>query len=106
MLPAGHAGVREKSKGQKRTVADRLFAKLDNREIKGAPYEWTAQVLGVHMVGSDAWVQVASASEPSCAVLLHLSPRATADHALAALQAWSETPVAKRDSTVHVMHIA
>jgi hypothetical protein len=106
MLPAGHAGTQDGAQCQDSAIADRLFAELDNRAINGARYAWIAQVHGVHMVGAEAWVQVGSANEPLCNVLLHLSPRATADHALAALQAWTGTPVAERDSTVHVMHIA
>ena len=104
--PAGHAGTQENSQGQDSAAADRLFAELDNRAISGARDGWVAQVNGVHMVGAEAWVQVASANEPLCNVLLHLSSRATAHHALAALQAWTGTPLAERDSTVHVMRIA
>jgi hypothetical protein len=106
MLPAGHAGLKGRAHGQDSSVADRLFAELDHRAIEGVSYSWVAQVLGVHMVGSEAWVQVASAHDPLCNVMLHLSPRATADHALAALQAWSVAPAAERNGVVHVMHIA
>jgi hypothetical protein len=106
ILPAGHAGTEAGAQGQDSTVADRLFAELDNRAVNSAPYAWIAQVLGVHMIGTEAWVQVGSASEPLCSVMLHLSPHATADQALAALRAWSGTPLAERDSVVHVMHVA
>jgi hypothetical protein len=113
MLPAGYAGIEtgpqgpQGPQGQEGTsVADRLFAELDNRTVSSAPYAWIAQVFGVHMIGTEAWVQVGAANEPLCSVMLHLSPRATADHALAALQAWSGAPVAERNSVVHVMHIA
>ena len=105
-VPADHHDITDSAHAQEGTAADRLFAELDNRTIPSAPDPWTAQVFGVHMVGAEAWVQVGSTSEPTCSVTLHLSPRATADHALAALQAWSDTSLAARDSVVHVMHIA
>ena len=90
--PAGHAGTKARTHETSRSAADLLFAELDNRAVDGGSYAWIAQVHAVHMIGLEAWVQVGSASEPSCSVMLHLSPPATADHALAALQAWSGAP--------------
>jgi hypothetical protein len=106
MLPAGHPGARHSTRETNRSAADLLFAELDNRSVDGGSCAWIAQVHAVHMIGLEAWVQVGSASEPSCSVMLHLSPPATADHALAALQAWSGAPEAERSSVVHVMHTA
>jgi hypothetical protein len=100
--PAGHGGITDRTREKNRSAADRLFAELDNRAVDGSSCPWIAQVHGVHMIGSDAWVQVGSASEPFCSVMLHLSPRATADHALAALQAWSGDPETERSSVVHI----
>jgi hypothetical protein len=88
------------------SVADRLFAALDDRRIESGSTSWVARVLGIHMVQRAAWVQIGPAGDAPWSVLLHLSPHATADHAMAALTAWSQTPPHERPLVVEVMRLA
>jgi hypothetical protein len=88
------------------SAADRLFAALDDRRIETGSTSWVARVLGIHMVHRAAWVQIGPAGDAPWSVLLHLSPQATADHAMAALIAWSQTPTHERPLVVEVMQLA
>ena len=90
----------------KHSAADRLFAELDDRRIETGSTSWVARVLGIHMVQRAAWVQIAPAGDAPWSVLLHLPPQATADHAMAALTAWSQTPKHERPLVVEVMRLA
>jgi hypothetical protein len=87
------------------SAADRLFAALDDRRIETGSTSWVARVLGIHMGHRAAWVQIGPAGDAPCGVLLHLSPRATADHAMAALTAWSQTPELERPLVIEVMRL-
>jgi len=90
----------------KRSAADRLFAELDDRRIETGSTGWVARVLGIHMAQRAAWVQIAPAGGEPWSVVLHLSPQATADHAIAALTAWSRVPSHERPLVVEVMRLA
>jgi hypothetical protein len=70
------------------TEADALFAALDHRVIGEGVESWVAEVLRIHHDGRDWWIDVASATDASVDVVLRLSRRATAAHAIAALQEW------------------
>jgi len=83
--------------------ADRLFLELDNRQIEDASGDWVAQVLGIHIAQRDVWVQIAPADAPRRSLLLHLSSRATATHAIVALSAWSKTPTPERVRVIEVI---
>src|SRR5216684_2573267 len=78
------------------SAADRLFAELDDRRIETGSTAWVARVLGIHIAPRAAWVQIAPAGGEPWSVVLHLSPQATADHALGALTAWSQAPSHER----------
>src|SRR5229473_6720864 len=84
----------------KRSAADRLFADLDDRRIETGSTGWVVRVLGIHMLQRAAWVQIAPADGAPWSVLVHLSPQATADHAIAALTAWSQAPSHERPLVV------
>jgi hypothetical protein len=85
---------------------DRWFSELDQRRIARGPFSWLIQVDGVHVARRDAWIQVALVDQPQSSVVLHLSPYATAANALAALQAWFQTPACERPHVVEVMQLA
>ena len=68
--------------------ADALFAALDQAAIDDGVHPWTAAVLRIHADERNWWVDVATSSDNSVNVILQLSRRATASHAVAALHAW------------------
>ena len=68
--------------------ADELFAALDRRMIGEDVDSWVADVLRIHGDDRDWWIDVATASDASVSVVLRLSRRATATHAVAALREW------------------
>lgn len=86
------------------TLADSLYAELDNRAIPAQNRLWTALVTGIHLADGEPWIQVESADDPSSGVVLHMSKHATADHAIIALAAWSDLPVVRRPRVIQVMH--
>jgi hypothetical protein len=86
--------------------AERWFSELDQRRIAGGPFSWLIQVDGIHVASRDAWVQVALVDQPQSSVVLHISRYATAANALAALQAWFQTPPRERPHIVDVMQLA
>ena len=67
--------------------AEWIAAALDQQYIGANEGGWTVHVLGVHTDRDEIWIQVASDPEGSDAFVLHLSPWATPQHALAALAA-------------------
>ena len=70
------------------TEADALFAALDQTPIGDGLDRWTATVLRIHADERDWWVDVATSSDNSVNVILQLSQRASAAHAVAALRTW------------------
>jgi hypothetical protein len=104
---SGHPSALRIARPPKRSPADRLFTALDDRRIEAPESSgWVARVLGIHLVQRDAWVQIGAAGDATLSVLLHLSPQATADHAMAALSAWSRLPKYERPFLVEVMRLA
>ena len=83
------AGSRQKGLEPDPTSAFRLFAAIDHQRIGDDRTGWVALVLGVHTSGAESWVQVAAHYDPSRSVLLHIPQSATAQQALAALQAYA-----------------
>jgi hypothetical protein len=84
--------------------ADYLFAELDHRRVGEGPVSWLTEVAAIHMVRHEAWVQVAPVGESSRSVILHLSARATAKHALATLAAfWSQRVEEAAPQVIHVL---
>ena len=84
---------------------DRLFVELDHQRVGDGPDSWLTEVAGIHTVRHEAWVQVAPAGEPSCSVILHLPPRVTANHALAALASRYRTAHADGPQVIHVLQL-
>ena len=82
--------------------AEQLFAELDCQIVGEAADRWVLVVLGIHDFIQGAWVQIAPAHDTSRGLVLQLLPRATADHALAALTAWSKIPPDERPRVVEV----
>jgi hypothetical protein len=85
---------------------DSLFAQLDGRYISTGLAMWSLRVLGIHTRGGEFWVQCAAPDGAAPGPLLRLSARATAQHALAALEAWAALPQLCRPDTVDVMRVA
>src|SRR5262249_17920529 len=85
------------------SALDRLYELLDQRRIRVGPEDYQVQVQGIHTVkAGDIWVQVALGDGPSRVVVLHLSRKASADHAIAALTDWVGIPTANRPRTIEV----
>lgn len=68
--------------------ADELFVALDRRMIGEGVESWVAAVLHIHGDERDWWIDVATAADASVNVILRLSRRATAAHAVVALHEW------------------
>jgi len=84
--------------------ADRLFAELDHRRVGEGPVSWLTEVAAIYIVRHEAWIQVAPVGESSRSVILHLSARATAKHALATLAAfWAQTVDGAAPQVIHVL---
>jgi hypothetical protein len=69
---------------------DRLFHELDNRRIGIGSESWVAQVFGIHLIGEEGWLQIASREEPWRSVVVHVRPETTAGHVALALARWAE----------------
>ena len=67
---------------------DELFAALDRRVIGDDERRWVVEALRIHHDELDWWIDIASTADASASVILCLSRRATAAHAIAALHAW------------------
>ena len=68
--------------------ADALFQELDGRELRTGFSRWRASVLGIHMDGDDAWIQLSLVGPSNCSVVLHLLPTAAISGAIDALTSW------------------
>ena len=68
--------------------ADALFAAIDQQVIARGNEQWLASVLRIHADERDWWIDVATAADASVSVVLRVSRRATAAHAVAALHEW------------------
>jgi hypothetical protein len=65
--------------------AQALAAAVDEHLVNG-PQPWMVHVLGVYSDDRDVWLQVAPADNAAASIVLRLSRRATAAHALASLE--------------------
>ena len=50
------------------------FDVLDQRRFTVGHKRWTAQVAGIHVVGSDTWIQLEFAEDDQRSLLLQLTP--------------------------------
>src|SRR5260221_12327548 len=82
---------------------DRLFAALDAIRIDGPRGDWITEVLGIHTIRGEWWVQIVAQGNSRCSVLLHLSGSVTADDTITTLRWWSLQPVASRSAPVTVV---
>lgn len=84
--------------------ADRLFAGLDQCRISGGAADGLAiEVMSIHVTpDAGAWVQLQIAGAPVQDVILHLPHSRTVDDAIAALNAWGQTPAEHRPRCIDV----
>jgi hypothetical protein len=82
---------------------DRLFAALDAIWIDDPTGDWITEVLGIHTIRGEWWVQIAAQGNSRRSVLLHLSGSVTPDDTIATLRWWSLQPVASRSCLVTVV---
>ncbi len=68
------------------TLADRWFQTLDQRQIDVGKRRWTARVIGVHLDGKEAWIQIAAGRAQERSLVLHLSGWTTIDQVMAAMK--------------------
>jgi hypothetical protein len=70
-------------------LADRWFQTLDHRQIDVGTRRWTAHVMGIHLDGQEAWIQIAAGRAQEKNLVLHLSGWTTIDQVVAAMKARS-----------------
>jgi hypothetical protein len=85
------------------SLSDRLFAALDTIRIEGPSGGWITEVLGIHTIHGERWVQIVARGNSRCSVLLRLSGAVTADDTIRTLRWWSLQPVASRSALVTVV---
>ena len=81
----------------------RLFAALDGIRIDDPAGGWITEVLGIHAIRGEWWVQIAARGDYRRSVLLQLLGLATTDDTVAALRWWSLQPFANRPRLVTVV---
>jgi len=67
-------------------LADRWFQTLDHRQIDVGTRRWTARVMGIHLDGQEAWIQIAAGRAQEKNLVLHLSGWTTIDQVVAAMK--------------------
>ena len=67
-------------------LADRWFQTLDQRRIDVGKRRWTARVMGIHLEGKEAWIQIAAGPAQEKNLVLHLSGWTTIDQVMAAMK--------------------
>ena len=75
--------------GGGQNLADRWFQTLDHRQIDIGARRWTARVMGIHLDGHEAWIQIATGRAQEKNLVLHLSGWTTMDQVVAAMKARS-----------------
>ena len=82
----------------------RLFAALDGIRIDDpAGGWWITEVLGIHTIRGEWWVQIAARGDYRRSVLVQLLGSATPDDTVAAIRWWSLQPLANRSRLVTVV---
>ncbi len=80
---------------------DSLFAMLDGQIIQGQRGDaWCAEVVSILSESNLTWVQIGPARHPSMSVVLRMAQDQPADHALAALRAWTDLPEERRPGRI------
>jgi hypothetical protein len=62
------------------------FDVLDQRRFTVGHQRWTAQVAGIHVVGTDTWVQLEFAEDQQRSLLLQLTPETGVGAAIEAIE--------------------
>ena len=75
-----------------RNLADRWFQTLDQRQIDVGRRRCTARVMGIHLDGREAWIQLAAGRALEQGLVLHLSGWTTIDQVVAAIKTRSHEP--------------
>lgn len=73
-------------------LADRWFQTLDQRRIDVGKRRCTARVMGIHLDGMEAWIQIAAGRAQERNLVLHLSGWTTIDQVVAAMKTRSLEP--------------
>jgi hypothetical protein len=84
-------------------LTGRLFAALDGIRIDDPAGGWITEVLGIHTIRGEWWVQIAARGDYRRSVLLQLLGSVTPDDTVAALRWWSLQPLANRSRLVTVV---
>ena len=84
------------------TRADALIEALDGRAFLSGGANWRAWVLGVHMDGDDAWVQLSLVGPVESSVVLHVLPTVEIDQATLAVHSWLGSASAIRPRVIEV----
>ena len=77
----------ESRKPEAHDLASRWFHTLDRRQIDLGKRRLTARVMGIHLDGCEAWIQLAAGSSRQGNLVLHLSGWTTLDQVVAAMKA-------------------
>ena len=84
-------------------LTGRLFGALDGIRIDDPAGGWITEVLGIHTIRGERWVQIAARGDSRRSVLLQLLGSVTTDDTVAALRWWSLQPLANRSRLVTVV---
>lgn len=90
------------------TVSD-VVSVLDQRRIEVGGQWWVIEVVGVHRVGADLWVQIACKCRPNESLVLRIASGTTVDDVLHALT-WTGPPqqfpriIRVGSAPAHVVH--
>jgi len=85
---------------------DSFFAQLDHQRVGSGLNSWELTVFSVYTQQGETWVQVGAIDDPSCSVLLRMPAFCTAEHALAAIEAWVSQPAEDRANVIDLMQVA
>ena len=66
---------------------DAWLAALDRKVVGTGSSRWIVSVLGVHVVGAEAWIQIARDNDPDDTLVLHVGSATTVAAVLTALEA-------------------
>jgi hypothetical protein len=74
-------------KSEVQDLASRWFRALDRRQVDLGKRRLTARVMGIHLDGGEAWIQLAAGRAQEGNLVLHLSGWTTIDQVVAAMKA-------------------
>jgi hypothetical protein len=83
-------------------LTERLFTALDGITINEPSGGWITEVVGIHVIRDEGWVEIRALGDDRRNVILQLRPSVTAGEAIAALRWWALQPLASRSRMVAV----